>query len=108
MNVPACWNRNPDGLVEGAFLEIVKWVSVVLGAVGVRTTLPAGEVLIAVVLVIFKGKGLRPRFGGLLLRFGVHVISFPTGSRPIYKENTVVFKKVFAFSGTFLLPRCGA
>jgi hypothetical protein len=81
----ARWNADPNRFVESAFLEGVLW-PIVFGTVGVRATLP-GEVFVA---VVFEGMEFLHLGGGLLLRFGVHVISFPTGSWPIYNRDTVV------------------
>jgi len=85
VNVFARWDADPDRLMEGALLEW-EFGTVILRAVGVRATLPR-EVFVA---VVFEGLEFIHLGGGFLLRFGVHVISFPTGSRPIYNRDTVV------------------
>jgi hypothetical protein len=85
VNVFARWDTDPDRLMGSALLEREFW-PIVFGTVGVRATLP-GEVFVA---VVFEGMEFLHLGGGFLLRFGVHVISFPTGSRPIYIRDTVV------------------
>jgi hypothetical protein len=87
---------NPDWLMESALLE-GEFGTVILGAIGVRATLP-GEVFVA---VVFEGLEFIHLGGGLLGRF-VHCFSFPTGSRPIYSENTVVSEFCLAIVGIFL------
>ena len=89
VDVFARWDADPNGLMESALLE-GKFGTVILRAVGVRATLP-WEVFVAIVSVVFEREGFRLPLGSfLLLDFGVHVISFPTGSRPIYNRDTVV------------------
>jgi hypothetical protein len=94
-------DTDPDGLMESALLPW-EFGTVILGAVGMWATLgvefvikgwttviggPHGTtavlVIFEVVLVIFEREGFKLPLGSFfLLDFGVHVISFPTGSSP--------------------------
>jgi hypothetical protein len=100
VNVFARRDADPDGLVKSALLERIFW-PIVFRTVGVRTTLPR-EVFVA---VVFEGMEFLHLGGGFLLRFGVHVISFPTGSRPIYNRDTVVSGLFIAFAAIFLFQQ---
>ncbi len=85
VDVLASRDADPDWFAEGTLLVRVRVVgAIILGTVGVRTTLPPWELVygvefVAVVLVVFEREGFGLPLGSFLLGFGVHVISFPTG-----------------------------
>ena len=102
MDVFARWDADPDGLMESALLER-KFGTVILGAIGVRATL-LGEVFVA---VIFEGMEFVHLGGGLFLRFGVHVISFPTGSMAHLQGEYCSLTILSCAFSNILLPKGG-